>query len=311
MPSATDYFASPSNLLRLFIYGHGKSKKTWWACAAAEAGFNVLLIDTDRGAKIVQQLSPAALERIHIIPCSDRGKQAVAYEFLSTFIRNFDCFFNAVRGGVKQTSMPDSTRYLFRDLEPGTVVVLDSWSALCRSLATHYCNTHKIDPANAEKTEWEGYRWVGTMATWIIESLKSLPCHLVVIGHQTTYEKYRGSGRDRKLISTREQPLSTSNPHGQTLDMHFDEVYSFSVRGSNYYISTAGDTNKAGGSRTMAPKDYAWDALPFSTLCKAQGIPLPGPKAPLREYPHTAALKLQQPGAKPAAGSLAALATKK
>ena len=309
MPSATDYFGSPRNLLRLFIYGYGKSKKTWWAAAAAEAGFNVLLVDTDRGAAIVQRLSPAALARVHIIPCADRSKQAAAYDFVSTFIRNFDCYYHAGRAATSQSHMAGATRYAFRDLEPNTVFVLDSWSALCRSLILHYNNTHKINQDDAKKVEWEGYRWVGTMATWIIESLKSLPCHLIIIGHQHTYEKYRGIKKDRKLISVREQPLSTSNPHGASLDMHFDEFYRFYKQGNINYIDTSGDIGRAGGSRTMEPKLWPWEALQFSDLCKAQGIALPGPDAPLREYQETAEVQLRTPGTPgaPSAGSLAAL----
>ena len=147
------------------------------------------------------------------------------------------------------------------------------------------------------------------MATWIIESLKALPCHVIIIGHQNTYEKYRGTGRDRKLISVREQPISTSNPHSQTLDTHFDEFYSFYRRGSINYIDTSGDVGRAGGSRTMEPKAWKWEELPSSRLCQEQGIALPGPDAPLREYPETAEIQLRTPGTPgaPSAGSLAAL----
>ena len=310
MPGAADYFASPDNLLRIFIYGYAKSKKTWWAAAAAEAGFNVLLLDIDRGAKIVKQLSDAALKRVHIIPAADRGKQPLAYSFMATFIRTFDCYFHAGRGATKASHMAGATRYAFRDIEPGTVFILDSWSALCRSLIMHYSVEHNIDIYDAKKTEWEGYRWVGTMATWFLESLKALPCHLIIIGHQQTYEKYRGLKQDRKLISVREQPMSTSNPHAQTLDQHFDEIYRFYKFGSINYISTDGNVGVAGGSRTMEPKAYHWDALPFSEICRQQGIALPGSDAPIREYPETAAIQLRMPGtpgAAPAANSLAAL----
>ena len=86
-------------------------------------------------------------------------------------------------------------------------------------------------------------------------------------------------------------------------------IISFS-KGNLNYINTAGDIGRAGGSRTMEPKLWSWDALQFSTLCQKQGIALPGPDAPLREYPTTAEMQLRlssTPGTAPSAGSLAAL----
>jgi hypothetical protein len=36
-------------LMRLFLYGEAKTRKTTWAGAFAELGFNVLFLEMDRG----------------------------------------------------------------------------------------------------------------------------------------------------------------------------------------------------------------------------------------------------------------------
>ena len=286
--NAHDFLTRPNNHIRLFIYGHGKTKKTWWAAAAASAGFNTLILDMDRGASIIRNLDAAALTRTHVIPCADRAADPIAYQFIREFCRSFDVYFHEKRGATSQKPMRNATRYnLTNSSAPATVLILDSWTALTRSIIQHFSNEHGIDPTDAGKIDWDGYRWSAMMATWVLESLKSLPCHLIVIGHQNTYEKYRGTRRDRRLIFTREQPLSTSNPHGQTISQHFDEVYRFIGRGGVSYIETGGSEHVDGGSRIVAAKTYQWEQFQFATLCKLHGIEIPGPDAPAREWQHT------------------------
>lgn len=284
--NALDYLRHRDRFLRLLIYGHAKTKKTWWACAAAEAGFNVFLLDMDRGAAIIRNLSERALQRTHVVTCADRGDDPVAYQFIRQFAKTYDCFYHAERAATSTRPIAGSFNYDFKRTDPSTVIILDSWSALCRSLIQHFSNTHKVDPADAGKIEWEGYRWVGMMATWVLDMLKSIPCHLIVIGHQATYEKYTvGRGNQRKLMFTREQPLSTSNPHGQTLASHFDEVYRFYTRQKTTYIATDGHEHCDGGSRIVPPGQYRWEELTFAKLCSLHNITPPGFDTPPREYP--------------------------
>ena len=73
--------------LRLLLYGPAKTKKTWLAGTAAEAGFNVLLLDNEQGAGILRNLSPEARKRIYRIDIQDDGKRAVAAEFITYFCK--------------------------------------------------------------------------------------------------------------------------------------------------------------------------------------------------------------------------------
>ena len=284
MPNALDYFRTKERYLRVFLYGHAKTKKTWWCGRAAEAGFNTLFIDTDRGSTILKNLTDKALARTHIIPCADRGSDPVAYQFLSEFARTFDVYYHEKRGATSRRPMGDAIHYDFRAPGEETVIVLDSWTATVRSLIQEFSNRNKVDPADAGRVEWDGYRWAGMMATWLIEQLKSLPCHLIIIGHQTTYEKWQGKGQNRKMIFSREQPQSTSNPHGQTLAAHFDEVYRFFMQGTMIKIDTGGHSTMDGGSRLIPPGVYNWEELSLPALLKKHGIPLPGDEGPTRTY---------------------------
>ena len=88
MPYANEKFDTndPDILLRLLLYGPEKAKKTWLACAAAEAGFNVILLDADDGAHILKQLTPEGRKRIFHLNIVDKIERPVAAEFLARFM---------------------------------------------------------------------------------------------------------------------------------------------------------------------------------------------------------------------------------
>ena len=66
-------------LLRILMYGNAHTKKTWWAGKAAEAGYNVLLIDGDNNWHILRQIKAEAQKRIQILSMSDnRGRPIFA-----------------------------------------------------------------------------------------------------------------------------------------------------------------------------------------------------------------------------------------
>lgn len=286
MPSATDFLASPTRYARFFIYGPAKTKKTWWACAAAYHGYDVLLLDADRGASILRHFSDTAQSRIHILPIADDSTTPVAFEFLTRWARErFHGFFHDQRRVFLDRPQPGATLYSLRAASPNLIVVIDSWSSFVTSAVQEFSNRNNVDPADAGKIEWDGYRWAGMMATWLVEMYKSLPCHLVIIGHQTTHEKWKGKGRDRVCYYSKETPLSTSNPHSKTLPKHFDEFYRFDLRGKEHYIIPNGDENHEGGSRTIAPGLYKWDDLQLVDVLRLQGIPPVDGSTPPREYP--------------------------
>jgi len=260
--------------LRLLLYGPAKTKKTWLAGTAAEAGFNVIYLDSEEGFKIFKHLSPEAQKRIYRIDITDTLKRAVACEFMTYFCKYDKIYWDEAR--KRKVMKPDAENVIELNhsrLDTNTVLVLDSYTELVWSLAVRYATEQNIDLSDAEKTDWDGYRWTGTLATWIIEQLVKLPCHVVVIGHATEYEK---RSKDQKTIEwSRTQLKSTSGPHAMTLSQKFDDVLYFHIKGSSVYVDVRADKNRDSGGRVIPPAEYKWEDVTFENLCRMAGVPLP------------------------------------
>lgn len=281
-------------LLRLMFFGPPKTKKTWLAGTAAEAGFNTILLDIDHGYHILlNNLDEAAMKRLTLIECRDSLTQANASVFMSKFLKSGKVWFDEKQ--KKPVLLP---QYLNDDcielsmekhLSSNTVLIVDSWTRLVASIAFQYAKENNIDLSDAEKTEWDGYGWAGRLASWMLEKLAELPCHVIVIGHRTVYEKYKGTGRDRKLDWVREQMKSVSGPHSMTLGDKFSDIFRFASASS---IRTTVDTRPGkdveGGSRIVPPNQYDWDKIKFKQICELGGIHLPPNDLPYLDLSMTA-----------------------
>lgn len=291
MPSADDLFDNDDNDLsvnmRLLCYGEEKTKKTWWACKAAEAGFNVLLIDADDGYHIIKQISPAARKRIHILRVADTLTSSSAATFLTLFLKGnqFDwdegnnCLVNPMPGQIK----PDViTRVNPRNVDKGWVIVIDSWTALSTSLikAWYYENDEAIDKADRHDRPCYGY--ASSLATYWNSQIKALSknTNVVVIGHKTVYEKYKtvskpNGKKEQVPMWSKDIVKSTSGPHGMTVGADYSDILYFELRGTNFFIDTAKKTDRPGGCRMIPPDNYPWDKLDFATFCRTAGVELP------------------------------------
>lgn len=265
--------------LRLLIYGAAKTKKTWWIGTAAEAGFNVLLLNGDKGANILSNLSPEAQKRVYVLNVYDDSNRAVFAEFMTRFLKGVP--FNWDEQARKFAIKPGDTTIRIEplNLPANTVVANDSWTALAWSLAFRYCLENAIDLSDAERQDWDGYRWTGALATWMMQQWKKLPYHTITVGHQDNYEKRSKDGK--KIEWSRMQIKSTSGPHAMQLAKDFTDILYFSVRGSAFQIDSGASHERDGGSQIVPPKTYQWNDLQFKDVCKLAGIPLPQHVEPL------------------------------
>lgn len=283
---------SDETLVRVIEYGRPKTKKTWWAGKAAEAGFNVILLDGDNGFHILKEIPETIRNnRIVRVNCVDNIGDPVFAPFTIKLLKNKKILWNDSKK-IEQlgfAGLEEDCNYMYLDLRKLTkndVLVLDSWSQYCVSLNLRFAKENNLDLTAANKWEWDGYAYSGMLVDWTLNSLMSLPCHVVVIGHETTYEKYRGTGRNRQLVSTTIVMRSTSNPKAMTVPAPFsDTLYFFSV-GSSVKIDTRAEDGRLGGSRAIPPAVYDWDKLQFTDVCKAYNISIPG--NPEREYDNAA-----------------------
>lgn len=263
-------------LLRVLAYGPAKSKKTWWAAKAAEAGFRVTLLDGDNGWQILKQIAPEAQSRVEVIDLVDTFKASVFALALTQLLKDGKLVWNENTGTSARMNPDKATATLDLELmNHEDVLVIDSWTALVWSLVLRYSKENAIDLTDPEKADREFYGWGNSMVKWMLNQLQSLKCHVIVIAHATVYEKYTGTGKNLKLVMQRRQPISTSGPNAMQMASKFSDVLYFSVKGSSYKIDADGDNDKDGGSRGLPPKMYNWEELQFKDLCAAYGIPLP------------------------------------
>jgi len=277
-------------MLRLLYFGSQKTRKTWAALTAAEAGFNVILLDMDHGYHIaLDNVKDEHQKRITLIECRDSLKAARACTFMTKFLKTGKVWFDEKERkpiSVQQHLNDDCIELdVDRHLNKNTVLIVDSYTALCASLQFQYAKENGIDLADAKKTEWDGYGWVGRLASWIIEKLSQLPCHVIVVGHKSIYEKYKGSGKDRKIDWTRLQVKSVSGPHSMTIGDKFSDILFFeAVSQIRTTIDTRPGKDREGGSRIIKPGLYDWEDLKFTKICEMGHIDLPPKDLPYLDF---------------------------
>ena len=277
-------------LLRVFLYGPGKSKKTWWALRAAEAGFRVLLFSLERGHGIAQQLSPEAQDRIYLLEAHDSPTDSYAATFVTTAFREFSFFADEENRRITTRRNNGMRHYNMANFGRDTVIVIDTYTALAISTARAFSLENNIDLSDAEKQEWPGYGYCGRLLTWMLTQFRSAPCHIVIIGHETQYEKFKklpGKANENKrgpLEFSRRQPMSSSNPHGMSISRDFDNVFYMYAEGRTFFLDTRGNKTEDAGSRIIPPDRYDWDKMTFGELATRANIPHPT-NAPAFNFP--------------------------
>lgn len=285
MPSA-EQFVTEALTPRIFVYGPAKSRKTWWALRAAEAGYRVLYFDFEHSGSIVKQIAPDALSRIHMLEVNDGPTDAFAALFATCALRSFEFWYDEESRRIAQRPVAGLQHFDMRNFGRDTIVVFDSYTAIAVSVTRQYAMDNNIDLADAKKQEWEGYRWCGALLTWMLTQWQVFPCPVIVVGHATNYEKYKSKKGDRRgdLEWVRRQPVSSSNPHGMQIASKFEDVLYFYVQGRTAWIETQGDQMADAGSRIVPPGRYEWDALQFADVMRMAGVEPPSAVPPF-EFP--------------------------
>lgn len=290
MPPGNNYldlFAPP---IKVLCYGDAKTKKTLWTMKAAELGYRVIIFDADKGAKIIKLIPKQFRDNIFIVDMSDSATYPIALNMMKQILKEQIFFEEQTKRRLPPLEEPDPKYSYYeinlRRLSTDTICVFDSLSAIIDSMRWHFANENSIDLTDAKKDERVGFMYMAMMTNWMINVIKNLPCHCIVISHKQFYEKRRteeyehqGIKKKKEIIEfVRTQPTSSSGPQGGLLAKQFDDVLLFrrtSSSASGYIIDTAGDDNKDAGSRTIAPNQYKWDQLTLGELLRQNGHPYP------------------------------------
>lgn len=259
-----------NSLLRVLIYGTPKTKKTWWACQAAESGKRIHLLDADDGWHVAKNLSPEAQKNIFLTQLVDKPELSVAANFLSRMFKQKHFFYNQDTYVFSKKPEEGFDEYDFFSLTPEDIVVFDSWTAISDSIHLMFALRNSLDISDAEDRDWPGYRWARQFASWVLSSLHSLPCHVIVISHVNEYEKTRKNLKTKKteIVFTRTQPVSVSAPHAMQMAKDFSDVFRFYLHNASVKIDATSTKDADGGSRIVKPGIYNWNELSFEKLLK-------------------------------------------
>lgn len=235
-------------LAHLLILAEEKAGKTSWLLDAAEAGFNVLLLDGDVAVQRINDLSPEAKRRVFYMDVGDDLVGEVNPKMIQTvadFMTSTTFLWNdskqAEYSRTKDAHDPETGAALDEiwqikpaRLDHNWVLGIDSWTTLSYSAMLAKSQDLGESIADVEKIERNIYQGVGNRLTNILFTQQKAPCHTVILGHPAQYEKRKAEAgktvregmkeNDQIIEWTRMIAKSSSNPHGYNMGKYFSDV---------------------------------------------------------------------------------------
>lgn len=259
-------------LVRALCYGEDHTGKTRWVGQAAEFGFHVVFLDADNKTSVLHQLSPEAQSRISVVNIKDTYNRATAQAFLAAFYGDAcfawneedkePVFHSSQLAADKPYWIVDATA-----LNHNTLLCIDSWTKIVRSINFDYAKKKNIDLLQAAKLDnlQDYYGACGNMASRVITSTNAYDCHFILIGHSTIYEKYktqttaeRNMKKPREVEWSQKQVISTSGPNAWGIGSEFNDILYFNCPAPSVFeIDTQNSGDRMGGCTMIAPNIYS------------------------------------------------------
>lgn len=234
-------------LIHALILAEEKAGKTTWLLNAAEAGFNVLLLDGDVAQQRINDLSPAAKRRVFYMDVSDDlvgDPDPRMIETVASFLTSAKFLWNdrtqreysRVKDPHNEEGFAEDEIWEIRPAKLGYnwVLGIDSWTTLSYSAKLAKAADLGESIADVEKIERSIYSGTGNRLTNILFTQQKAPCHTIVIGHPAIYEKRRSQPgktvreamkeNDQIVEWTKTIPISSSNPHGHSMGKFFSDI---------------------------------------------------------------------------------------
>jgi len=292
MPLGSSY---NQQTIRLLEYGPARSRKTWWALIAAEAGFNVLVLDGENKCSTVNHLSMEAQARCRIINCKDKIDRPVFAPLIEALIKGMpitwnddECYIATQVTGLNVAHNHFSIN--LTSLGMNDILVIDSWYPLVYSTAWCWMRDNGIDIDNYKRTDlgFDHFQQMHYKLDRFLNALTSLRCHLIVIAHQQVTEMTRAKPTDKKtrageqytvidhipIGEQRIMPISSSKPHSMKLASHFTDIAYFTMVLQQVMLDMSASPDRDGGSNSLNGQ-FLWEQLRFDHLTGAMGYPNP------------------------------------
>ena len=284
MPPAQQYVNGEQNrYMKTLIYGPPRSLKTTWALEAACAGFNVTILQGDpEGCAVlnnVDRFKPSTLSRINVLDVGNTLEKTVMSKTVDRILtKDPIAYYNEER------KVMTNNLFLLKDsktiwvwnrnlLNENDVIVLDSYSAYCDTIMRDYAAANEIKLEEAEKQEWDGWGWTSRKASWMLSAWLQLPCHSILIAHETLWEKKRqavnSKGKKETIVEfSRLVPRSTSGPHALKVGEQFPDIIHFFITNGIVRLDTRINESAHCGCKGVPPSTYSYDKLSFQRLAE-------------------------------------------
>lgn len=227
-------------LVKMLLIGAGKIGKTHYAGMAAAAGLNVLYLDGDVGAQTLAGLPMEARKHIYLMQMADRidgGTRTPDFIQNMTELTSYSKMaWNDHESRIASRKDSNYDRWTLQPakLDHRDLLVIDSWTGLTESIMLKCAQGNGIDLATATTAEMRPvYQSSAQIATSILQVIRSMRCHVIVISHPDEYVHLKKpEGRrvseakegDMVIEYTKLIPKTTSKPQGLQMAKYFTDV---------------------------------------------------------------------------------------
>lgn len=232
-------------LTKLLLIGDGKSGKSYYAALAAKAGFNVLYLDGDVAAPTIGAmvsdgtLTKEEANRIYLLDIRDTIMGGVRdtrfVEFMNELSSSVVLKWNETENRVaKRNDTGEIWELKPSKMGMNDVLIIDSWTGYTESVMLWAGRANGVDIANASTHEMRPvYQGGALKATEMLQVIRSMPCHVIVIAHPDEFSHMsKPDGKRVKDIKepdlivdwTKMIPKTTSKPQGLQMAKYFSDV---------------------------------------------------------------------------------------
>lgn len=288
-----------SRLIKLLLIADGKLGKSYYAGMAGASNFNVLYLNGDVATQTLSQLPIEAQRNIYLMEMGDTimgGMRDTKFiESMTEFTTMAKVRWNDTHQRIaKRTDTDEIWEIQPAKMDHNCVLVLDSWTGIVESIMLQAARANSVDLANATTTQMRPvYQSAGLKATALMQIIRSIPCHVIVLAHPDEYQhKTAPEGRkvqdikevDMVVDWTKMIPKSTSRPHSLQMAKYFTDVawMEVSPNGKERRLNFRVKNDRVSGGHFDDLKSV--DEYSFANLVKQIGGTVPSTPAPIDSW---------------------------
>lgn len=223
----------------ILIYGAPKSGKTALAAELANNGFNLKVLDLERGSETFGLVvKPENFDRVEVFNIEDHPSKATAIKTVSQIMHGTGAVTFCEMHGIiacpdcKKAEQEFATLDV-REFQPNDVLVVDSLTQLSNSAMIHSLGARS--PLAVKKPEWDNYSAQGQLLDFVLAKAQAAQYHTIFISHEADLEQEDGSS---KLA-----PVGGTRNYSRNIGRFFDHIVYCQVKNKGHSTISLGTAN--------------------------------------------------------------------